>query len=129
MISRLGAVDPTLQGVLRANRENERLTREALGALRRGADAAEMGALLTRHHEELSSHLGISHPEIDRLLREGLAAGALGGKINGSGGGGSFFLLCEGNAPAVCDLYKAMGLRAWIVTPGPGLQVEVGEGR
>lgn len=102
---------------------NRRLTDEALGALTRGAPDQEVGALLTRHQEQLSRNLGTSLPQIDALLESGLQAGALGGKINGSGCGGSFFLYCPGTAERVRDHYRSMGLKAWIVRVDQGVRV------
>ena len=52
---------------------------------------------------------GISSGEIDAIYEKALAAGALGGKILGAGGGGFLLLYCdEANQPAV---RQAVGLR------------------
>ncbi|MGD9557292.1 MAG: GHMP kinase [Mangrovibacterium sp.] len=40
---------------------------------------------------------GISNPEIDRIYRAAMNAGATGGKISGAGGGGFMFFFCPGN--------------------------------
>ncbi len=57
-----------------------------------------IGKLLTEHHHWLSHGLEVSTSKIDELLEASLAAGALGGKINGSGGGGTFFVLSTAEA-------------------------------
>jgi mevalonate kinase len=54
----------------------------------------ELGRLATQAQELLAA-LGLSTPELELLLGEGLAAGALGGKLSGAGGGGAFYLLYD----------------------------------
>jgi mevalonate kinase len=60
-----------------------------------GSAARELGDA-AREAQELLGSLGLSTPELDRLLEEGRATGALGGKLSGAGGGGAFFLICAG---------------------------------
>ncbi len=38
---------------------------------------------------------GLSHREVEAALEAGSAAGALGGKMSGAGGGGAFYLICR----------------------------------
>lgn len=113
--------------LLEATLSNRRLTRQAARLIRSGANPSELGKLLDAHHDQLSRNLGISVPKIDELLRIGREAGALGGKINGSGGGGSFFLLCPDKALEIQRLYTEMGYNAWVVSPGEGLKVQIEE--
>ncbi len=83
-----------------------------------------LGQLLTKHHYNLSKLIKVSHPRIDEYLDEGLRLGALGGKINGSGCGGSFFFLAPGVAEELRQHFvRTHHLRAWIVRPSPGVQV------
>jgi mevalonate kinase len=44
--------------------------------------------------------LGLSTPGLEELLAAGRAAGALGGKLSGAGGGGAFFLVARDEAGA-----------------------------
>jgi mevalonate kinase len=76
------------------------LAAKAVEILRAGGTEAEgriaagqLGALATEAHKTLRA-LDLSTPELDRLLEEGRAKGALGGKLSGAGGGGAFFLIC-----------------------------------
>ena len=61
-----------------------------------GGDLLEFGALLHKGWEakKLVSRK-ISTPHIDRMYGAARAAGALGGKITGAGGGGFLLLFCE----------------------------------
>ena len=49
-----------------------------------------------------------------------LAAGALGAKINGSGGGGSLFAYAPGREAAVVAAVRALGARARVVAASRG---------
>ncbi len=117
-----GDADRMLRAALR-NRDLTAAAREVF--LADGPLVQErVGALLDEHHAQLSAGLGISTPLIDGLLARARAAGALGGKINGSGGGGSFFALCPGREEAVAARMRGDGFRADVVRCGPGLAVE-----
>ena len=115
-------LDGDRRRMVEANRESYRLTGVARELLRERGCIEELGRLLTAHHEQLSRGLGVSTPEIDGWLEAGMRAGALGGKINGSGGGGTFFLLCrEGDHGPEEEMHR-QGLRTWRLRTGPGLQ-------
>lgn len=103
---------------------NRYLTNLARKRFEEGMQPSELGSLLTRHHEQLSRNLGISLQEIDDLLQMGVRCGALGGKINGSGGGGSFFLHCPDRATEVCRLYQDAGYEAFVVKVGEGYRID-----
>lgn len=121
-------IAPEDRPLLVATLANKRIAEEARELMARREDGHRLGQLLSRHHWHLSHNLGVSLPQIDDLLRGALLAGALGGKINGSGCGGSFFALCSDNAAAVREHFVRQGYRAWVVRTGPGLEVsgEVG---
>lgn len=55
---------------------------------------------------------GVSNPEIDAAYTAARAAGAIGGKIAGAGGGGFMMIYCrEGAQSAVTQVLEARGLR------------------
>lgn len=58
-------------------------------------DTDWVGAELEAHHAVLRDDLDLSTPRIDAMLEQAMKHGALGGKINGSGGGGCCFVLCR----------------------------------
>ncbi|MBN1834847.1 MAG: hypothetical protein JW820_03290 [Spirochaetales bacterium] len=76
---------------------------------------AELGGLCWRAGE-LLGELGLGTQELERLLAEGRARGALGGKLSGAGGGGAFFLLfasreeAEAGAQALQAAARELGL-------------------
>jgi galactokinase len=62
----------------------------------------------------------ISTPKIDRMLDAALNAGALGGKINGSGGGGCMFVYAPTQPEQVADAIERAGGRAYVITVDEG---------
>ncbi|RYC70192.1 mevalonate kinase family protein [Spirosoma sordidisoli] len=102
--------------LLKGNLSNRDILRDALTVLQADAlDHRRFGQLLTDHHANLRDAQRISTPKIDRMLDAALAAGALGGKINGSGGGGCMFAYAPENPIAVADAIEQAGGRAYVV--------------
>lgn len=114
-----------LKGILEANRENARLTAIARQDIEQKCGPTRIAELLNQHHGQLSKNLGVSLPEIDVLIDFGLSKGALGGKINGSGQGGSFYLLCNGNGAEIRQEYQKLGFPAYLVKVGQGLECRI----
>lgn len=106
-----------------ANIIDRDLCRRGLELLRGDFQPAALGELLTRHHWELSRKLGVSTPKIDRMVEAALAAGALGAKINGSGGGGCMFAYAPGAEERVAGALAAAGGKPYIVRTDPGARV------
>ncbi len=67
------------------------LAREARAALEAG-DLPALGALLDENHRLLSA-IGVSTPQLDRLVTAARQAGAWGAKLTGAGGGGNTIAL------------------------------------
>lgn len=110
-----------LWGTLR----NRDLTQEALALLRQPeVDDLMLGELLTEHQIVLRDILKISTPKIDRMIAAALQAGAYGGKINGSGGGGCMFVYAPKNPDAVAHAIEAAGGKAFIVHVDSGTRNE-----
>jgi mevalonate kinase len=65
-----------------------------------GQTAAPLIARLADQAQAILHALGLSSPPLDALLDEGRRCGALGGKLSGAGGGGAFFLVCDGEGSA-----------------------------
>jgi galactokinase len=58
------------------------------------SDAARFGRLMLESHASLRDGLGVSHPELDRIVECAIAAGASGARLTGAGFGGSVVALC-----------------------------------
>lgn len=90
-------------------------------------DHARFGQLLTRQHEILRDHLLISTPKIEKMIETSLEAGALGAKINGSGGGGCIFAYAPEKSKEVVEALKKLGARTYEVRVDEGVRVERSE--
>jgi galactokinase len=111
-----------LLGTIR-NREITREARELMASPVLNHTA--MGALLSEHQDVLRDVLGISTPKIDRMIGAALEAGAYGGKINGSGGGGCMFAYAPDSADIVADAIRRAGGEAFVVHPDEGSRTEL----
>ena len=111
--------------LLQSNLSDRDILREALNVLNAPViDDMYFGALLNKHQNNLRDAKRISTPKIDRMLTAAMQAGALGGKINGSGGGGCMFAYAPQNAEAVAEAIEGQGGRAYIITVDGGTQVD-----
>lgn len=88
-------------------------------------DMARVGELMNVNQGLLSA-IGVSGPELERLIFSARRAGALGAKLSGGGGGKCMVALCPGRKAQVASAINRAGGRA-IVTGigGPGLEVSV----
>jgi len=81
-----------------------------------------IGLLLNKQHAILRDKLGVSTNKIDSMLDAALEAGALGGKINGSGGGGCMFAYAPENQDSVVQAIESVGGKAYIIYSDEGTQ-------
>ena len=84
---------------------------EAIPALSAG-DWASVGELMDINHGLLKA-LGVSTPALDTACSDALAAGALGAKITGAGGGGCVIALVPEAAESVCETLTHQGWKAF----------------
>lgn len=120
---------PTLtqseRDLLYATLLNRDLTVEARRLFKQSPfDHQKMGELLNEHQAMLRDVLGISTPKIDRMIDAAVKAGALGGKINGSGGGGCMFVYAPENPESVAEAIELAGGKAYIVQADEGTRCE-----
>lgn len=109
-----------LLGTLR----NRDILREALALFRANKMTDEvLGNLLLEHHFILRDVLQISTPKIEKMLDAAMNAGALGGKINGSGGGGCMFVYAPNNPQKVADAIEKVGGKSYIISIGEGTRL------
>jgi galactokinase len=84
----------------------------------------KFGQLLYRHFENLRDHKRTSTEKINRMIEASMKAGALGGKINGSGGGGCMFMYAPDCAESVAEAIIQEGGIPYIITVDEGTRVE-----
>ncbi|MBA4312865.1 MAG: GHMP kinase [Chlorobiaceae bacterium] len=110
-----------LKGTIR----NRDITFEALELFRsKELDEKMFCSLLNEHQTILRDVLQISTPKIDKMLDAAMNAGAYGGKINGSGGGGCMFVYAPKNTEVVAEAVEKAGGKAYIVRVDEGTRVE-----
>jgi hydroxymethylglutaryl-CoA reductase len=74
----------------------------------RGGDYEELGRLMNICHGLLTA-IEVSTPELEGMVSLARAAGAVGAKMTGGGGGGSIVALCPGRTAEVRDALKSGG--------------------
>ncbi|MBN2853825.1 MAG: hypothetical protein JXQ23_13935 [Clostridia bacterium] len=88
-------------------------------------DDSQFGALLKNHHQNLNEGLGISTVAIEKILSLAYEHGALGGKINGSGGGGCCYVFCKKEkTKEIISAINQAGYQTKVVIPAEGVKVE-----
>lgn len=103
---------------------NRDLTQQARMLLQHDKiDHHQLGRLLNAHQAELRDRLQISTPKIDRMIDAALKAGAVGAKINGSGGGGCMFAYAPEKHEAVAEAIRDSGGRAYIISIDEGARI------
>ena len=88
-------------------------------------DHQRLGELLLEHQRQLRDGIGVSHPKLDALIEASMEAGALGGKLNGSGCGGAMFAHAPGRQQEVKQAIDAAGGRGHIVSVRGGVTVRI----
>lgn len=106
--------------------KNRDLCREGLTIFRTGKGMERLGPMLDEEHRILAETLGISTPRINWILELARKSGAAGGKINGSGGGGTCF--CYAPDPdarrGLLQVLAQNGIRHFEVTSDTGARRE-----
>ncbi len=87
-------------------------------------DQKRVGELLNLHQDSLRDAKKVSTQKIDRMVEASLKTGALGAKINGSGGGGCMFAYAPNNAEAVAEAIEKEGGKPYIIEIAEGTRVE-----
>ena len=68
--------------------------------------------------------LEVSTPKIEMMLDAAMDAGALGGKINGSGGGGCMFAYVPNNPEKVVEAIEKTGGKSYIIHSEVGTRID-----
>lgn len=118
-------------GLLKANLEDRDILIEGKSVLMQSQHAIngdadkKLGQLLYRHFENLRDHKRTSTPKINRMIAAAMKAGALGGKINGSGGGGCMFAYAPNCAEEVAEAIEREGGLSYIIRVDEGTKQEL----
>ena len=111
--------------LISGNIDNHRILNKALELLKSDSfEDFQLGELLNQHQFNLRENLKISTPKIDRMIQASLDAGALGGKINGSGGGGCMFVYAPEKPEEIAQAIENQGGKAYIITVDEGTKVD-----
>jgi len=113
-------VTATLVAEVTARRPTIDADLEAIGRLVEDAravlhDPRALGPLLTENHR-LLRRIGVSTGELDGIVGWCLAAGALGAKLSGAGGGGVVLALVDDPEPVLAEA-RRRGYDAWPTSP------------
>lgn len=116
-------LDEQEQKLLYGTIVNRDLTQKALNELNKDKiDHKLIGELLNNHHQILDEVLDISTIKINNMLKSALDAGAYGGKINGSGGGGTMFVYAPDNTENVLKVLNGI-TDSYIITIDQGVKI------
>lgn len=100
---------------------NRDLTIRAMRVLNSATpDPKTVGLMLDEHHSILRDGLHRSTPRIEAIISAAKSAGALGCKINGSGGGGTMLAYAPGREKEVADAISQAGGIPYPVKIGRG---------
>jgi galactokinase len=125
ILAELPALPDEMQDKLRANVINRDLCREARDMLETGpVDPERFGRMLDEHHAQLRDRLGISTPKLEALIAACKDVGALGGKLNGSGGGGTMIAYAPGHAEEAARAIDAAGGKGYVIAKSKGATIE-----
>ena len=102
-------------------KEIGQLTMEGVRCLRAN-DVQGLGELMTRDHKLLAI-LGVSHPQLDKLVQASLPY-SYGAKLTGAGGGGSMIALTD-RPDKVAEAIRLKGGTPFLVSTGePGVRID-----
>lgn len=104
-VTELRQRDPTRYDQLASDAQS--IADKAIKALADG-NMHEIGYLMNRN-QELLELVGVSSPELERLISAALAGGALGAKLTGGGGGGCMIALADDSASNVTRAIRDAG--------------------
>ncbi|MBX2951529.1 MAG: GHMP kinase [Leadbetterella sp.] len=111
--------------LLEGNLSDRDILREARAMFAAGSiDQKRVGELLNLHQNSLRDAKKVSTPKINRMVEASLKAGALGAKINGSGGGGCMFAYAPNDPEAVAEAIEREGGKPYIIEVDEGTRVE-----
>lgn len=111
---------------LSASIDNFRILKEAEKMLNGGKfDPEHFGSLIKAHHANLRDALNISTPAIESILETAYKNGALGGKVNGSGGGGCAYVYAyDEDCDRILKAVQELGYPGRVLKQDTGVKVD-----
>lgn len=110
----LSFLPPDLIKYGKASVLNYKLTLKGRELLRKEKINPELfGKYLNEEHKILRDYLGISTDKIEKVLDLARTNGAYGGKINGSGGGGTVFFYAPGKEEEIIEELKGLDIKVY----------------
>ena len=85
-------------------------------------DDRTFGEMLNAQQKVIRHNLRTSTPKLDAIIDAAIGAGALGGKVNGSGEGGCMFAYAPSNPDKVAKAIENAGGKPYIIKIGDGLR-------
>lgn len=82
----------------------------------------KLGELLNLHQKQLRENIQISTKKIDLMIKSCIESGAYGGKINGSGFGGTMFAIMPGNEQKLISAIEEAGGKGSIIQTSNGVE-------
>jgi galactokinase len=83
----------------------------------------KLGKLLNLHHTQLKDNIQVSTKKINNMISNCLNQGAFGGKINGSGFGGTMFVLSPGKEPLIKKIIEDADGEAYLIKTSRGVTI------
>ena len=81
----------------------------------------KLGSLMSMHQNQLRGKIGVSIDKIDAMISKCSEIGAYGGKINGSGFGGTMFSLFPNNQDKLVEAIEQCDGKAYIINTSKGV--------
>ncbi|MHA1442422.1 MAG: GHMP family kinase ATP-binding protein [Candidatus Heimdallarchaeota archaeon] len=104
---------------------NRDLTQKALSLFTEGNITPKfMGEMLDQHHIFLRDGLKRSTTKIEHMISAVKEVGALGAKMNGSGGGGTMLAFAPGKEIEIMKAIEDVGGKAYNISIGKGARIE-----
>ncbi len=111
--------------LLKSNLSDRDILREAKQLFEQPVvDNYKLGQLLNQHQVNLRDAKGVSTAKINAMIDGALEAGALGAKINGSGGGGCMFAYAPEQPEIIVEAIERQGGKAYIISIDEGTRLE-----
>ncbi|MHA1819073.1 MAG: GHMP family kinase ATP-binding protein [Promethearchaeota archaeon] len=110
---------------MRATLKDRDITKEAFKELNKNnPDINYLADLMNQHQAYLRDDFEVSVEKIEKMIKAGIEAGALGGKLTGAGMGGSIIMIAPGKQEEVADALTKAGGQGYVVKIDEGVRAK-----